>query len=61
LVVDQSLVEEKVVKQTTDQSLWASVEAKTALNQDHLSAQASLTTTKEKLSSKSLALDRAVI
>jgi chromosome segregation ATPase len=61
LAVDQSLAEEKAAQRSVEQSLWAFKKAKAALNQDLLSTHASLTTTKEKLSSKSSALDHAVI
>jgi hypothetical protein len=61
LAADQSLAEEKAAQRSVEQSLWAFKKAKAALNQDLLSTHASLTTTKEKLSSKSSALDHAVI
>jgi hypothetical protein len=61
LATDKSLAEEKAARWSVDQSFWASEEAKAALNQDLLSAHASLTAIEEKFSSKSSALDRAVI
>jgi hypothetical protein len=60
-VVDWSLVEAKVAQLIVDQALRASEEAKVALARDLQFAQASLTTTIEKLISKSSALDFAVI
>jgi hypothetical protein len=61
LVADQSLAEEKAARQIADQALRSSQEANAALNQDLQLVQASVTSTMEKLSSKSSALDLAVI
>jgi hypothetical protein len=61
LATDQSLAEEKVVWQIADQALRSSQEANATLNWDLQSTQASVTATMEKLSSKSSALDLAVI
>jgi exonuclease VII large subunit len=61
LAAAQSLAEEKPTWQITDQSSRSYQEANAALNWDLQSAQASITVTMEKLSSKSSALDLAVI
>jgi hypothetical protein len=61
LATDQSLAEEKVVWQIADQALRSSQEANATLNWDLQSTQASVTATMEKLSSKSSALDLAMI
>jgi hypothetical protein len=58
---DRSLAEEKAAWQTTKQSLQTSDEARANLAWDLESVQASLTTTTSKLTSKSPALDTAVI
>jgi hypothetical protein len=55
------LAEEKAAWQTTKQSLQTSDEARANLAWDLESVQASLTTTTSKLTSKSPALDTAVI
>jgi hypothetical protein len=55
------LADEKATRRSTDQSLQAFEEANATLNHDLLSVHASLTATKEKLSSKSSALDHVVI
>jgi hypothetical protein len=60
-IVDQSLAEERVAQLITDQSLQASQEANVALTQDLQSTQAFVIATREKLSSKSTALDESVI
>jgi hypothetical protein len=61
LAADRSLAEEKVAQQIADQSRWSSEEAKAALMQGLLSAQASVTTITKKLAAKSSALDFTVI
>jgi hypothetical protein len=61
LAADRSLAEEKVAQQIADQSRWSSEEAKAALMQGLLSAQASVTTIAKKLAATSSALDFTVI
>jgi predicted RNA-binding protein YlxR (DUF448 family) len=61
LAINQSLAEKKVARQIADRSARSYQEANTALNQDLQSVQAFVTATMEKLSSKSSALDLAVI
>jgi hypothetical protein len=60
-VADRALAEEKAARQAAEQSLLSSNEANTLLAKGLDSTQASLTTTTDKLSSKSSALDHAVI
>jgi hypothetical protein len=61
LATNQYLAEEKAARQLADRSAWSYQKANATLNQDLQSAQASVTATMEKLSSKSLALDFVVI
>jgi hypothetical protein len=56
-----ALAEEKTARQVVDQSLQSSNEANALLAQELESTRASLTATTDKLSSKSSALDHAVI
>jgi hypothetical protein len=58
---DRTLAEEKAAQQTVEQSLQSSDKAKVLLEQELESNQASLTATSDKLSSKSTALDTAMI
>jgi hypothetical protein len=58
---DRTLAKEKAARQATEQSLLNSNEAKALLAKELDSTQASLTATTDKLSSKSFALDHAVI
>jgi hypothetical protein len=58
---DRALAEEKVARQATEQSLLSSNEANTLLARELDYTQASRTTTTDKLSSKSYALDHVVI
>jgi chromosome segregation ATPase len=58
---DRALAEEKAALQAAKQSLLNSNEAKVLLARELYSTWASLTTTTDKLSSKSSALDHAVI
>jgi hypothetical protein len=58
---DQALAEEKAARQAAKQSHLSSNEANTLLSRELDSTRASLTTTTDKLSSKSSALDLAVI
>jgi hypothetical protein len=58
---DQALVEEKATRQVADQSLLSSNEDNTLLAREIESTWASLTTTTDKLFSKSSAPDHAVI
>jgi hypothetical protein len=60
-VADRALAEEKAAWQATEQSLLNSNEAKALLARERDSTRASLTATTDKLSSKSSALDHAVI
>jgi hypothetical protein len=57
LITDQSLADVRATRQAVDQSLQASQEANAALNRDLRSTQAFIIATREKLSSKSAALD----
>jgi chromosome segregation ATPase len=59
--VDRTLAEEKATRHTAEQSLLNSNEAKALLAKELDSTRASLTTTTDKLSSKSSALDHVVI
>jgi septation ring formation regulator EzrA len=59
--VDWALAEEKASQQAIEQSLLSSNEANTLLTKELDSSQATLSTTTEKLSSKSSALDHVVI
>jgi septal ring factor EnvC (AmiA/AmiB activator) len=59
--VEKALAEERVARQVVDQALQASQETGDALTQDLQSAQASITATREKLSSKSVALNELVV
>jgi hypothetical protein len=61
LATNQYLAEEKAARQLADRSAWSYQKANATLNQDLQSAQASVTATMEKLSSKSSALDFVVI
>jgi hypothetical protein len=56
-----ALAEEKTARQVVDQSLQSSNEANALLARELESTRASLTATTDKLSSKSSALDHAVI
>jgi hypothetical protein len=58
---DQALAEKKAARQATEQSLLNFNEAKALLAREQDSTGTSLTTTTDKLSSKSSALDHAVI
>jgi chromosome segregation ATPase len=58
---DRALAEEQAAWQVTDQSLLSSNEANTLLARELESTRASLTATTDKLSSKSFALDHAMI
>jgi hypothetical protein len=58
---DQALAEEKAARQAAEQSHLSSNEANTLLSRELDSTRASLTTTTDKLSSKSSALDLAMI
>jgi hypothetical protein len=58
---DRALAEEKAARQALDRSLLSSTEANALLARELESTQASLTATSNKLSSKSSALDHAVI
>jgi chromosome segregation ATPase len=58
---DRALVEEKAARQAADQSLLSSNEANALLTREVESTWASLSATSDKLSSKSSALDHAVI
>jgi DNA repair exonuclease SbcCD ATPase subunit len=60
-VVDRSLAEEKTTHHATEQALQNSNDAKAELTQELESTKASLTATHDKLTSKSAALDVAVI
>jgi chromosome segregation ATPase len=60
-VADWAFAEEKATRQSIEQSLLSSNEANTLLTRELDSTQASLTATTDKLSSKSYALDHAVI
>jgi hypothetical protein len=61
LAADRFLAKEKAAQQVTDQSLLSSNEANALLARELESTLASLTATTDKLSSKSSALDHAVI
>jgi chromosome segregation ATPase len=61
LDASRGLTKEKAARQSVDQSLQSSNEANTLLAKELDSTQASLTTTTDKLSSKSFALDHSVI
>jgi hypothetical protein len=58
---DRALAKEKAARQAVDRSLLSSTEANALLARELESTQASLTATSNKLSSKSSALDHAVI
>jgi hypothetical protein len=58
---DRALAEEKATRQIAEQSLLSSNEANTLLARELDFTWVSLTTTTDKLSSKSSALDRVVI
>jgi hypothetical protein len=60
-IANQSLPKERAAQLVADQSLQASQEASATLTRVLQSAQASIVATKEKLSSKSVALDESVI
>jgi hypothetical protein len=60
-VVDRSLVEEKTARHVVEQALQGSNDAKAKLTRQLESTKASLTTTHDKLTSKSAALDVMVI
>jgi hypothetical protein len=59
--VDRSLAEEKTAQHITEQALQSSNDAKAELARELGSTKASLTATHDKLTSKSAALDVAVI
>jgi hypothetical protein len=61
LIADRSLADERTARQAANQSLRTSQEANVALNLNLQSAWASIIASKEKLSSKSAALDEAGI
>jgi hypothetical protein len=61
LRVENSLAEEKAVRQATEQSLQQSKDANVTLTVELENAHTSLATTRDKLDSKSQALDFQVI
>jgi chromosome segregation ATPase len=61
LAADRSLAKEKIARHATEQALQNSNDAKAELTQELESTKASLTATHDKLTSKSTALDIAVI
>jgi predicted nucleic acid-binding Zn-ribbon protein len=60
-LLDRSLVEEKTTRHAAEQAIQNSNDAKAELTRELESTKASLTATHDKLTSKSTALDVAVI